>query len=98
MIVQAKKVQPEAKRKEIMAQERVIGATEEKESKAKERVIGAKEGKEIGAKEEQDSAVNQEQSKERARVKERREARAHMNSRMALSRIVGDNNQNFLRS
>ena len=94
MIVQAKRVQKEAKGKDSMAKERVIGAKEEKESMAKERVIGAKEEKEIGAKEEKDSAVNREQSKERAKVKERREARTHINYLMEIHGIGGDNNHN----
>ena len=94
MIVQARRVQKEAKGKESMAKERVIGAKEEKESMAEERVIGAREEKEIGAKEETDSAVNRKQSKERARVKERREARAHINSLMEINGIGGDNNHN----
>ena len=95
MIVQAKRVQMEAKGKESMVKERVIGAKEEKESTAKERVIGAKDETEIGAKEEKDSAANRKQSKERARAKEeRREVRAHMNSRTEMNGIGGGNNHN----
>ena len=47
IIAQAKREQKEAKGKESMAKERVIGAKEEQDSMAKERVIGAKEGKEF---------------------------------------------------
>ena len=79
MIVQAKKVPKESKEKDMMAKENVIGATE---------------GKEIGANEEKVLTGNREQSKERAKGKARREARAHMRFLMDMSRIGGVNNNN----
>ena len=50
IIVQAKRMQKEAKGNESMVKERVIGAKAEKDSMAKERAIGGKGGKGFGGK------------------------------------------------
>ena len=93
MIVQAKRVQNEAKGKDSMVEERVIGAKEEKESMAKEKVIGAKEENEIGAKEVKDLA-DRAHSKERVKGKAKRDVRAHMSFLMEMGGIGGVNNNN----